>query len=84
MIEIKDCVSSENVMSILHKRKSDEEPDTWHHFGFESVKELQDAVRLVACVLDVQLCDSDAALDLRKLVSFDTPSCIVEAISFPF
>ena len=84
MIKIKDCVGSEYVMSVLHKRKSNKKPDTWHHFSFESVKELQDAVRLVACVLNVQLCNSDADIDLGNLVKIESPISEVHAIAFPF
>lgn len=84
MTKISNCVASQYVMSVLQKGQRDGEWDILRHFGFESVKELQDAVRLVACVLNVQLCDSDADIDLGNFVKIESPISEVQAIAFPF
>lgn len=71
-------------MSVLQKGQCDGEWDIWHHFGFKSVKELQDAVRLVACVLRVKLSDADTNLTLGNVVNIESPISNVQAVALPF
>lgn len=84
MTKIRNCVASQYVMSVLQKGQRDGEWDIWHHFGFESFKELHDAVRLVACVLHVKLSDADINLDIGNVVNIESPISNVQAVALPF